>query len=104
MSKIAVIGSSEFIVGFQLSGIKTAIETKIDIMSQIKNLIRNKDIGIVIIEEKALQSLDEIDRNQVEDSISPVFIPLSEEGSQQSLRRLIMKSIGIDLLAEKNAK
>ncbi len=100
MSKISALGNSEFIVGFQLAGIRDTIEVSENPIDSIEEIKKNKEIGVVIIEENILQKLDEHDRLQIEDSINPVFIPLSTEGTQDSLRRLIRKSIGIDLWKE----
>ena len=97
MTKLAAIGGSEFIVGFQLAGIRTTVEANNNIKEQVKNLIQDKEIGIVIIDKKTLENLDEHDRDDIEESVDPVFIPVSTEVSQEGLKRLIKKSIGIDL-------
>ena len=54
-------------------------------------------MSIVVVEDKILESLDIQDRIDIEDSVDPVFIPLSTEVKQDSLRRMIKKSIGVDL-------
>jgi len=97
MTKLAVIGGSEFVLGFQLAGIRKTIETRDDAMNQIKTLTQDKEIGIVIIDQKTLDKVNENDREDIESSIDPVFIPISTELSQDSLKRLIKKSIGVDL-------
>ena len=97
MAKLAAIGGSEFIVGFQLAGIRNTIEANKNIMEQVDEIKKNKEISIVVIDEKILQGLDEHDRNDIGDSVEPVFIPVSTEASQESLKRLIKKSIGVDL-------
>ena len=97
MAKIGVLGGSEFIVGFQLSGIRDTLEIGNKPMEDVKEIKKNKDISVIIIDEKILHQLDEHDRLKIEDSIDPVFIPLSTDVTQESLRRLIRKSIGIDL-------
>ena len=97
MTKLAAIGGSEFVVGFQLAGIRKTIETDEDIMSQINDLKEDKDIGIVVIDQNTLEKLDLIEREEIEESINPVFIPISTEVSQDSLKKLIKKSIGVDL-------
>ena len=98
MTKLAAIGGSEFVVGFQLAGIRKTVETDSNIIVQIKNLKEDKEIGVVIIDQKTLEKLDVNDREDIEASIDPVFIPLSTEVSQHSLKKLIKKSIGVDLL------
>lgn len=97
MVKIAVAGSNEFVVGFQLAGIKDTVEINNDYFNQLKNLKNKKEIGIVVVDEKMLESLDSYQRFVIEASVEPVFIPVSTKVEQDSLKRLIKKSIGVDL-------
>lgn len=97
MLKTAVLGSNEFIVGFQLAGIKDTIEVSSNPINDINKLKEKKEHGVVIIEEKIIESLDKHQRLEVEDSVEPVFIPISTKIEQDSLKRLIKKSIGVDL-------
>jgi len=97
MVKTAVLGSNEFVVGFQLAGIKNIIEVSDNPINDINNFKKNKEIGIVVIDENILDSLDKHQRLEIEDSVDPVFIPVSTKVEQDSLKRLIKKSIGVDL-------
>ena len=106
MVTIAAVGSNQFVVGFQLAGVRETIEIKEgqeanqenhDAFSQLKALKHRKDIGIIIIEEQVMDSLKPHERIEIEMSIEPVFIPLSTKIEQDSLRKLIKKSVGIDL-------
>ncbi|MCH8004480.1 MAG: hypothetical protein IH934_07680 [Nanoarchaeota archaeon] len=97
MVKTAVLGSNEFVVGFQLAGIKNTIEVSDNPLQDINNLKNNKETGIVIIEENIMENLDKHQRIEIEDSVDPVFIPVSTKVEQDSLKRLIKKSIGVDL-------
>lgn len=97
MVKTAVLGSNEFIVGFQLAGIKDTIEVSSNPLDDINKLKEKKELGVVIIDEKIMENLDKHDRIDVEDSVDPVFIPVSTKVEQDSLKRLIKKSIGVDL-------
>lgn len=97
MVKIAVLGSNEFVVGFQLAGIREAIEASANPFSDLKGLRERKDVGIVVVDEKIMESLDNYQRQFVEASVEPVFIPVSAKAEQDSLKRLIKKSIGVDL-------
>lgn len=97
MVQAAVLGSSRFIVGFQLAGIRETIEASKEPLKDIAELRMKKDIGIVIIEESILEKMDIDDRREIEDSVDPVFIPISAKAEQESLKRLIKRSIGIDL-------
>ena len=97
MVKTAVLGSNEFVVGFQLAGIKDTIEVSDNPLQDINNLKNNKEIGIVVIDENIMEDLDKHQKIEVEDSVDPVFIPVSTKVEQDSLKRLIKKSIGVDL-------
>ena len=97
MVKIAVLGGSEFTVGFQLAGIKDTIESSNNPINDIANLKNRKDIGIVVVDEKILENLEQHQRIEIEDSVDPVFIPVSAKAEQDSLKRLIKRSIGVDL-------
>jgi len=108
MKTLAAIGSNEFILGFQLAGIRKTVELdsaagkKSDISAKnIKELVSDgnsdNNIGIVIMDENLLEAMSFFDRNDIENCISPVFILLSTRAAQENLRKLIKKSIGIDV-------
>lgn len=97
MKKVATLGSEAFTLGFQLSGIRKIVNVDDDILDKIHELKQDKEIGIVIIDENILQKLESHDRSEIEDSVEPVFISLSTESSSDNIRKLIIKSIGVDL-------
>jgi len=97
MVKLAVVGSNEFVVGFQLAGIKDITEADTDYYNELKNLKNRKDVGIIVVDEKIMSVLEAHERQEIEASVEPVFIPLSTQSEQESLKRLIRKSIGVDL-------
>ena len=97
MVKIAAAGSNEFIVGFQLAGIRDTIELGGNIFAELKNLKNKKELGIIVIDEKMMENMDIQERFEIESSVDPVFIPVSARVEQDSLRRLIKKSVGVDL-------
>ena len=97
MVKIAVVGGSEFIVGFQLAGIKDVVEINENYFNELKNLKNRKEICIVVVDEKMVENLEQHQRFDIESSVEPVFIPISINVEQDSLKKLIKKSIGVDL-------
>ena len=97
MVKLAVVGGSEFVVGFQLAGVRDMIETDSNCFTQLKDLKNKKEIGVVIVDEKIMENLELHQRQDIEASVEPVFIPVSAKAEQDSLKRLIKKSIGVDL-------
>ena len=97
MVRIAAFGQSEFILGFQLAGIRDTIELGANSYNELKNLKAKKNFGIVVVDEKIMDSLDIHQKIDIESSVDPVFIPVSTKVEQDSLRRLIKKSVGVDL-------
>lgn len=97
MVKLAVFGGSEFVVGFQLAGIKDVVEVAGNYFDELKNMKNRKDIGIIVVDEKIMENLEPYQRQEIEASVEPVFIPVSTKVEQDSLKRLIRKSIGVDL-------
>ena len=97
MVKLAVVGGSEFTVGFQLAGIKDTIEVVGNYFNELKNMKNKKEVGIVVVDEKIMEKLEPHQRLEIESSVEPVFIPVSTKVEQDSLKRLIKKSIGVDL-------
>lgn len=97
MVRLAVMGNNEFVVGFQLAGISDVVEITGDYYNGLKGMKSRKDIGVVVVDEKIMESLEPHQRMDIESSVEPVFIPVSTKAEQDSLKRLIKKSIGVDL-------
>lgn len=97
MVKLAVYGTSEFVVGFQLAGIRDIVENGNKPFEELKNFKNRKEIGVVVVDEKIMEDMDTYQRQEIEASVDPVFIPVSTKVEQDSLKRLIKKSIGVDL-------
>jgi len=97
LKQVAVLGSEAFTLGFQLAGIRKTVHAHDDVLDTIHVLRKDASIGLIIAEDKVLASIDSHDRSEIEDCVSPVFITLSTEASGEDIRKLIMKSIGVDL-------
>ena len=94
--EIVAIGGEEFTLGFRLAGIKT-VETESP-KDDFQKLIENPDLGIIITDEKVLQELPEHFREDIEARVKPVTVALSTtSAAQETLRKKIIKSIGVDL-------
>ena len=97
MADIAAAGTNEFIVGFRLAGIKETVEIRNDAFSELKALKSKNGIRVIVVDEKIMEKLEPYQRNEIEASVEPVFITLSTKTEQDSLKKLIKKSIGVDL-------
>ena len=99
MKTISCIGTEAFTLGFQLAGIRNVVNVydKSEALDKMWGLKEDKNIGIVIVDEKVMEMLEDDDRNDMEESIQPVFVTVSETASSENIRKLIIKSIGVDL-------
>ena len=102
MSEIAVIGTSEFILGFELSGIRNIveIEEKEDPKEKLKELVDKPEISIIVTEENLMKRLSEDDRMKFEALVKTVIVALSKELTAEGLRKSIIRAIGVDLWRE----
>ena len=51
----------------------------------------------MVVDEKIMDNFEIHQKIDIESSVEPVFIPVSAKVEQDSLRRLIKKSVGVDL-------
>lgn len=96
--ELAVVGGSEFVLGFQLTGIKKIFEIDGNAEEAVTKALADPAVGIIIIDEHIIGQLDERLREKLHSSIRPVAVPVSTTSSQENLRRMIRKAIGIDVL------
>lgn len=94
--EIAVIGREDFCLGFSLAGIRNMFETD-EPASAVKSVIANEAIGVVIFDESLADKIDEFEKAKIEGSVRPVFVMLSLKEESDMLRKLIKKSIGVEL-------
>lgn len=94
--EIAVIGSQDFTVGFRLAGIRRVYDTTSEtIQNKIIEILEGEDVGILVINMKEMEQLPAALRERLEESSSPVVIPVgTEEGD---MRDKVRRAIGVDL-------
>lgn len=98
--KIIVIGSEEFTLGFELVGIESISKNTIE-----SCLSSSSSIGIIILSQEVYDELSLRIQKRIEELLKPIVIVLSESEVQtNSLREMIIKSLGVDLLKEKNSQ
>ena len=96
MNKIIALGPSEFVLGFRLAGIETR-ETQ-SAKEDFETLFADGSIGIIITDETTMQQLPLFFRETVEARVKPVTVVVSADAtSNETLRKKIKKSIGVDL-------
>jgi V/A-type H+-transporting ATPase subunit F len=96
--ELAVVGSQEFTLGFQLAGISNIFnpETDDEMSSQLKSLLNSKEVGIIVIDSSIMSTLPERLRDQLSASVTPTVLGIGTE-EDTTLRDTIRKALGVDL-------
>ena len=96
--EIAVVGTSEFTLGFQLAGVHRLFNPESDdeLASTMRDLLSQKDVGIVVIDSADLTRLSDRLRSQIADSITPTVLGIGTE-EDTTLRESIKSALGVDL-------
>lgn len=94
MSKIVVVGSEEFGLGFELVGVERYDVEKIE-----EVMHKDSDIGIAIISKDDYEELSMKIKNQIDKSLKPIVVILSEEDIKGgNLRELVVRALGVDVM------
>ena len=100
MSKdIGVLGSSDFVLGFNLAGVrKTYVVDKEQFPKEMERILAQKDnLGILVVEAPNFEALQGQLRRKVSESLEPVVIAMGEGAGEADLREKVKRAIGIDL-------
>jgi len=96
--EIAVVGKSDFVIGFRLAGIrKTYDATSMDIETKIQTVLSDKNIGILIIHDDDMKTLSPHMQQVLDDSVEPTVIAIGGKGESTNLRDKIKQAVGVDL-------
>jgi V/A-type H+-transporting ATPase subunit F len=96
--EIAIVGTPEFTLGFQLAGISHLHNPSDDtsLATTCRDLLASSDVGIVVLDSRDFGRLPDRLRDQVSLSISPTFLGIGTE-EDNTLRESIKKALGVDL-------
>ena len=96
--EIAVVGSPEFTLGFQLAGLSDLYnpEGEEDLHSTLRSLLNNKSVGLMVVDSTMLTTLPDRLRELLSASVSPTVLGIGTE-EDTTLRETIRKAIGVDL-------
>jgi V/A-type H+/Na+-transporting ATPase subunit F len=97
--EIAVIGNSEFILGFRLAGVtKTyAAESDEKVVEQVHKVLDDNTVGILVLNSGDMAKIPPRLRTTLENSVHPTVITLGEQEGGLSMRERIKRSVGVDL-------
>ncbi len=96
--EIAVVGNSDFVIGFRLAGIrKTYDATSSDIESKIQNVLNDKTVAILVVHNDDFVRLSPHMQQTLDDSVEPTVIAIGGKGESTNLRDKIKQAVGVDL-------
>ncbi|MBN1166945.1 MAG: V-type ATP synthase subunit F [Methanospirillaceae archaeon] len=97
--EIAVIGNSEFILGFRLAGINRiyAADTLEKLVMHITHVLEDPEVGILVLSSHDMARVPQRLQITLEESVQPTVIALGEEEGGISMRERIKRSVGVDL-------
>ena len=105
--KIAVIADKDTTLGFALTGIKDlyAVDNREDAKSALAAVMRNSEIGVVIITERYAHSLrEDISRFREEHPLYPLLVEVADKKGKMTredpIRLLIKRAVGLDIKAD----
>lgn len=97
--EIAVVGSSEFVIGFRLAGIRRIYASKDDekLAEHITGILDDPEVGILVLKGSDMERLPVRLRMTLEESVMPTVIAIGGEEGGMSMRERIKRSVGVDL-------
>ncbi|MCD4844639.1 MAG: V-type ATP synthase subunit F [Methanosarcinales archaeon] len=96
--EIAVVGKSEFTLGFRLAGVRKIWETNgDDLVPIIRNILKDKDVGVLVMHNDNLAGLPEKLRITLDELVTPTTITIGGAGESSNLRDKIKQAVGVDL-------
>ena len=96
--EIAIVGATEFTLGFQLAGIMRLHNPENDEeMSQaLRLMLDEEEVGIIVVDAADLTRMPDKLRQRMSDSISPTVLGIGTE-EDNTLRESIKSALGVDL-------
>jgi len=96
--EIAVIGNSDFVLGFRLAGIRKTYEAvPAEFEARIQTVMYDKDVGILVMHNDDLKKLSAHMQKILDDSVEPTVIAIGGKGESTNLRDKIKQAVGVDL-------
>lgn len=104
--KVSVIADRDIVTGFALTGIKDlyAVDNREEAKNALEEVMKNPDIGVVIITERyALYLQEDIRRWREEKPLYPLIVEIQDKKGKverdDPIRLLIKRAVGLDISA-----
>jgi V/A-type H+-transporting ATPase subunit F len=102
--KIVVVADGPTCTGFRLAGVQEAFKLLGKAAERkVEELVEEGEVGIVIINEKLLTSMDHRLRKTIDRIAKPVFIAVPDKNGPsadvESLKEMVKRALGFELKA-----
>ncbi|MDE1797817.1 MAG: hypothetical protein KGH63_00235 [Candidatus Micrarchaeota archaeon] len=107
---IAVIGDSALLTGFKLAGVQKLypVASMAEGEAMLAKLLAEPGVGILIVEEQLLESVDWRLKKKVEAAARPVVVAVpGRKGpveQSESLAKLVKRALGFDIMSKGKKK
>ncbi len=100
--KIVVVGYPSTITGFRLAGVQETYSAEgKDCEGTVAKLLEREDVGIIIINRRAVQGFDWRMKRRIEKTTKPVVVEIpdsqGELPEEESLGELMKRALGFDI-------
>jgi V/A-type H+-transporting ATPase subunit F len=97
--EIAVVGSSDFVLGFRLAGVRRtyAAESDEKLVEHITRVLDDGTIGILVLQSRDMSRIPRRLQATLENSVKPTVIAVGGDEGGLSMRERIKRSVGVDL-------
>jgi len=98
--RVSVVGDERFTLGFRMAGVTSTYEFPAEAFADRIDAIMEQEEGVLIVAGDYMDALPERTRLDIQNSVEPVVIPITEDGEDADLRSKIKQAIGVDLWSE----
>ena len=97
--EIAVVGNSDFILGFRLAGVEktVAAENDASLTDAVTRLMADETVAILVIRGSDMGRLPERLQAELGESVRPTVVSIGGEVGGVSMREKIKRAVGVDL-------
>jgi V/A-type H+-transporting ATPase subunit F len=97
--EIAVIGNSEFILGFRLAGVRKTYAAENDerLVQHINTILGDGEVGILVLNSRDMARIPKRLQATLENSVKPTVIAIGGDEGGLTMRERIKRSVGVDL-------
>jgi len=97
--EIAIVGRSDFVTGFRLTGIRRVYEVEAheDLVDCVHRVLADENVGILVLNQDDYLKFSAGLKRRLDESIQPTILTIGGKEEALSLREKIRRAVGVDL-------